>query len=253
MITVYKITNTVNGMGYVGVTGRSVTARWAQHVSQRNRLATALSRAINKYGPSKFICIKLAETTDNISAYLLERQMIIEHATLTPNGYNLTTGGERIAGGAVSEEVRAKMRKSQRGRVHTEETKAKIRASNMGHTRNKGKKRKACSSETKANIGAANRGRVRTEQARINMSLAQLGRKLSEDAKRKVSESKIGKPRPPHVKSALLAASVGRVPSDETRKKLSAAKKGKPHSAQHLANWRASIARRKQLKQEARL
>lgn len=247
MITAYKITNAVNGLSYIGITGQSLKNRWLQHVSHSNKASTSLGRAIKKYGPSAFFYVKVAEAEDNESACLLERQLIAEHKTLTPSGYNLTTGGERIAGVLISSEVRAKMRESQLGRVHSEETKAKIGAAHKGRVSvNRGKKySKPCGPERKAKIGAANKGRIRTPQAKINMSFAQLGRKLSEEAKNKIRLSKLGKPRPEHVRAKLAASNVGRVLSAETRRKLSAATKGKPRSPQHTANWLASIERRR--------
>lgn len=247
MITAYKITNAVNGLSYIGITGQSLKNRWLQHVSHSNKASTSLGRAIKKYGPSAFFYVKVAEAEDNESACLLERQLIAEHKTLTPSGYNLTTGGERIAGVLISSEVRAKMRESQLGRVHSEETKAKIGAAHKGRVSvNRGKKySKPCGPERKAKIGAANRGRSPSAEARAKMGLAASRRQWSEESRNKIRLSKIGKPRPPHVKAALLAASVGRIVSTETRLKLSAVLSGRKRSPQHTANWLASIERRR--------
>lgn len=49
----------------------------------------------------------------------------------------------------------------------------------------------------------------------------------SKESLKKISISKIGIPRPEHVRQAMLQASIGRVPTEETRKKMAAASQGR--------------------------
>lgn len=92
MYAIYIITNTVNAKQYVGITKR-LKVRWQQHKSA-NGSAPALHAAIKKYGVENFAFTHFASAKDVDAAGDIERMLIKEHNTLSPNGYNLTTGGE---------------------------------------------------------------------------------------------------------------------------------------------------------------
>ncbi|AUR93441.1 GIY-YIG nuclease superfamily protein [Vibrio phage 1.187.O._10N.286.49.F1] len=87
----YKITNTVSGKMYIGVT-IDPDRRWKQHKGMRTK-CSALKDAIEKYGHEvfnfKILCAGSDEYIDE-----LEIKAIEEYKTLVPNGYNLTLGGE---------------------------------------------------------------------------------------------------------------------------------------------------------------
>jgi group I intron endonuclease len=135
---IYLITNVANGKRYVGQTRNTISRRMAQH---KHRAATgcpyALHAAIRKYGWDYFRTDVLAkaETQDELNA--LEREFIESIRTISPNGYNLTTGGENYV---RSDETRRKistaMKGTQRckGRVVSAEQRAKTSLSLMGHT-----------------------------------------------------------------------------------------------------------------------
>lgn len=146
-----------SGSSYIGQTC-DMKRRAKYH--QLTNGCTAFSAAIAKYG------------WENFEHKLLEENLTIEEAneeeifwisklnTLSPNGYNLVTGG----GG--------------RG-IPTEETRQRMSASSKGHKRN---------------VGV-----VLSEQAKKNMSLAAMGKPattkglvLSEEAKAKQAAAKIG-------------------------------------------------------------
>jgi len=108
---IYIITNNVNEKVYVGQTSKTIESRWSKHKKDaqynkayiegtldapRNKrgICSALYRAINKHGVENF---KITEITraplDDLDA--LEIFWISEKNSLSPNGYNLKTGGDR--------------------------------------------------------------------------------------------------------------------------------------------------------------
>ena len=94
---VYKITNTVNGMLYIGITTRTVKKRWSQHKACANgALGYPLYRAIKEYGPDAFTVETVYEGKDLEDIQQMEIQLIAKHNTYIRNGggYNLTYGGE---------------------------------------------------------------------------------------------------------------------------------------------------------------
>lgn len=94
----YKITNTVNGKMYIGVT-KNPKERERQHFKHRHPdTMSTVKYAIDKYGLENFtfevICIG---SRDYILE--LEQKAIVSYNTTAPHGYNISPGGE---GGAAS-------------------------------------------------------------------------------------------------------------------------------------------------------
>jgi len=110
MYAIYIITNTLNGMQYVGITN-DIARRWKRHKNANEN--QYLHKAIKKYGSECFVFTHFADAFDVLAAKAIERMLISEHNTLVPNGYNLTLGGDGTF-----------------GRKHTEEEKKKIRDTN---------------------------------------------------------------------------------------------------------------------------
>lgn len=79
-------------------------------------------------------------------------------------------------------ETRARISATEKGRMLTEEHKAKISAAKRGKTHTE---------EAKAKISAANRGRTRTEEHKSKISAAWKGKKRSEENKAKMRENMI--------------------------------------------------------------
>lgn len=112
---VYKITNTVNGKLYVGITQNGYKRRFAAHLRHSKggrKSCRALYSAINKYGESSFK-VELIETCKNRDE-LNKREIfwIKKLNTLSPNGYNLTEGGDA---GVMSDETKAIMSERMKG------------------------------------------------------------------------------------------------------------------------------------------
>ena len=177
---VYLIRNTVSGKCYVGQTVKTLDRRWATHKREaRKGRGHALADAIRKYGEEAFEATEIACAFNLDSLNFLEAYFISQLNTLSPNGYNLTTGGESYT---RSEETLQKMAEATRGTArhkgfkHSPEVRAKISAILKGRTGTfTGRKH---SEETKAKISVAKKGSVSPRKG-IVMSL---------ETKSKVSE-----------------------------------------------------------------
>jgi group I intron endonuclease len=158
-MVVYLITNTVNGMQYVGQTTRSLAVRWKAH-RKPGSACTLLRRAIAKYGKHSFkietlaICSTLSELNEK------EVNYIKHFNTLSPNGYNLTTGGNNTFHSDAAKSAMRKARQRQvppmSGKTHSAETRAKMTAAKLG---------RIASNETRQGCrprDAANRCPIRT-------------------------------------------------------------------------------------------
>jgi len=112
---VYLVTNKVNGKQYVGQTVRSLSTRWHQHQLETSHVS-CLRNAIKKYGIDSFSVdiLQVCETREEMS--FVEMFYISFLNTKSPNGYNLTDGGEGSLGYAPSEETREKQSKAKAGK-----------------------------------------------------------------------------------------------------------------------------------------
>ena len=91
---IYKITNNVNGKLYIGQTIYPLSYRYTNHLSDaRNGRGYAMASAIRKYGQDNF-SIELVEECDENLLNDLEVKYIKQYNSMTPNGYNLTHGGD---------------------------------------------------------------------------------------------------------------------------------------------------------------
>jgi len=157
---IYCIENVINGKKYIG-RGKNLKKR----MFDAHKSCKYIRSALRKYGDESFIryvveYCKLEDTTER------ERHYIREWKTKSPNGYNLTDGGEGSFGYSPGKETRKKMAKASRGRIVSDETKKKMKASALGRI-----------------VSADTREKLREKQ---------LGKSLSEETKNKISNSKFG-------------------------------------------------------------
>lgn len=185
---IYKIINKVNEKVYIGQTIRDIKVRWKNHCYQNS--GSILKKAIDKYGKHNFKVKIIAKCNSIEEMNHRETYYIKLFNTLSPNGYNLNTGGNnRIP----SKETRNKMSISRSGekhpmfgKFHSEETKKKISAAHIG------KKVAPFSDEHKRKIGYSNRGKLRPKSVewRNNQRMQMTGRKNSKETKIKRANSR---------------------------------------------------------------
>jgi len=118
---IYKITNKLNGMCYVGQS-KDVCGRWKSHISSKK---SAIGNAIKTEGVESFIFEVLEECTEE---ELNEREIYwIAHFNCTyPSGYNKTSGGSTNK--TITEHTKKKIGKSMTGKAlpKSEDTKIKM-------------------------------------------------------------------------------------------------------------------------------
>ena len=246
---VYKITNTVNGKAYIGIsTHEPEKRRIKDHLSGHgNRI---IANAVKKYGKDAFTYEVLESNVFPEFLPDLEVAYITNFNTVAPHGYNLTSGGDHAR---HSEETRRKMSEAHKGRKLSEEHRRKLSEAHKNpseETRRKmseGQKGRKLSEETRRKISKANKGKTRSEEHCRKLSEARkgkkhpfYGKKHSVEHRRKISEAQKGKKHHSYGKKhsvehrrKLSEALKGRKLSEETRRKMSEAKKGRRFSAEH--------------------
>ncbi len=156
---IYRITCSVNGKRYIGLTRDTVRQRWSNHVckamSVHETPRIPLHRAVRKYGRSCFVVDTICEVSTLAEAGEAERRLIEQEHTLVPSGYNVAAGGMGTPG------VR---------RPHTAETKAKIADGNRG---------RVASLETRERQSASRRGKRPTPETLAKQAASRTGRKHS--------------------------------------------------------------------------
>lgn len=192
VFAVYLIKNLLDGKRYIGKTSGpsvaiAVEARWQKHL----KLARAgggwyLHRAIRSHGADNFGVNCLCACKTEWGAFAFEQKEI---ARLAPE-YNLTNGGEGVAGLKWTEKSRAAIT-GRKGRPLSPEHLALLAASNRGRLR---------SAATRAKISKALTGKKRslTEEQRRTIgerSRARFaGKPLTHEHARKISLGKLGQP-----------------------------------------------------------
>lgn len=152
---IYRVTNLVNGMSYIGKTARSMKVRRKEHTYDVSRTNFYFHRALRKYGKDSFEWEIIKRCNSHDELIHSEQFFIKQFNTKVPDGYNMTDGGEGMPN-------------------PTEETKRKLREFNLGKTLTK---------EHVEKIAERNRGQKRSEQARRNISEAHKGYKWPEERK----------------------------------------------------------------------
>jgi len=109
---VYLVTNLIDGKMYVGKTEKPISVRWRTHLKNAKQPKCRqeyLYRAIRKHGSENFSVQQLAEATSVENLNQFEKLWILVLGTLSPTGYNMTTGGEGVSGTPeVCEKIRIK-------------------------------------------------------------------------------------------------------------------------------------------------
>lgn len=98
---IYEILNLINNKRYIGLTSESLHIRWSRHKNNAKRkqnYQSILYKAIRNYGEDNFKLFILDICKSKTTALKKEIYWIKKLKTKTPNGYNLTNGGEGSLG-----------------------------------------------------------------------------------------------------------------------------------------------------------
>ena len=206
------------------------------HFSKHNT-CPALRNAIKKYGEDAF-CVEFLE--EDVPESVLSKMEILHirfFNSKTPNGYNITDGGEGLHGHTHSPETRRKISEANKGKVIPLEQRRKQSELLKG---------RPVPPDVRRKISGALKGRKFTPEHRRKIAEASKGnksnkgRKFSPEHRRKISEATKGRPAPnkgkpawnkdkPHSPEARQKME-GRIPwnkgrtgvySDETLQKMS--------------------------------
>lgn len=258
---IYLLTHAATGRRYVGQS-KNIDKRWLEHATGKSG-SGVLEKAIAKYGWLAFTA-EVLELCEKAEMNLAEQKWIEHYGSLSPGGFNLTTGGQKYqfsddARAVISErtkqalsspEVRAKISAGVR-RAQTPEVQAMIRecaAAGMAAMtpeaveKMKAKMRIPKSDEWKAKM----RGKPKPEEWKALMSklqganavncerLASLARNQSSETREKIAASKRGKALSPETRARVSAAKIGKktgprtwVLTDQSRAKMSASAKAR--------------------------
>lgn len=222
---IYLLTNTANGLRYIGQS-IDIKKRWYLH--SRGLCKMRLGRSIACYGWNSFTA-EILELCPLEELNKREEHWIYELGTISPAGYNLTSGGGQPT--FFSAETRAAMSKGRTGIKVSEEAKAKMSASAKNR-----------SPEHRKKLSDANKARAYTPELIAKLSSGNKGRIFSDEHREKLSSA--GK-RTNSV-SRLKPCNAGRIHSDEAKAKMSASHLGKRLTAAHISNIAASRKGKKQ-------
>ena len=167
---IYMITNQLNNMKYIGQTKKTLEQRWKRHIKDSKTKkygCRALKDAIILHGHENFNIETLLICNESLlNDY--EHKFIALYNTLSPNGYNLQTGG--LKGSKVCKETSEKMSNSQKGIPKTEETKRKISETLSGRKLESEEIRKQISKSGKyRNMSEENKAIITTALKNLNL------------------------------------------------------------------------------------
>ena len=135
MFIVYKLTNSINGKSYIGISSRKLDARWSEHLErhrQGKRPDNRLYAALAKYGPKAFRREVIARASTEEEVRRLETHYILKFDTYR-KGYNCNLGGHGFL--KFPEHIRIKIGLAQKGKIISAETRAKMSKAKLGDPR----------------------------------------------------------------------------------------------------------------------
>lgn len=154
-MTIYKITNLINGKLYIGQTTVPVEKRWKRHCwASEYKKNMPIVLAIAKYGKENFSIETLHTCSNQSDLDAQEMHYAKLYDTFCPNGYNLRAGN---GPGSMSEEMKRKISLANKGRVVSDETRRRLSESHKGYK---------VKESTKKKLSQLNKGKVPPDQVR---------------------------------------------------------------------------------------
>jgi len=203
---IYLVKNKTNGKCYIGQTIGTLNRRINQHFNSNRQ--DYFHKALRKYGRNSFEWSVLETTNDIETLNQLEKSYIAEYGTLTPNGYNLATGGSNSRHNEITRKTLSELATAQ---WTQEDSRTKI----LNAIRLSPK-----AIEARKTNGAARKGSTHSQESKEKMSLAH--QNISSETRLKMSESaKMRDPMPDEVKQKISNTLKGRPRSEETKSKIS--------------------------------
>jgi len=242
IIGIYLITCKSSGRKYVGQS-RNIRKRWSCH--RKERFAIELF----DYQILEECAIEMLDERECFYIQALN--------TLEPSGFNVKRGGQgwdmiftdevrkklSYCANHMSQETRAKISATSRGRVSSDETRRKQSEASKQRWKNA-----PMTEETRKKISDS----VRNIPVDVRKQIKDKRKPMSEETRRKISESL--KNISDETRAKIGAASRGRISSEETRRKQSEALKDRQFSSDHRAllaeGARRMWERRRAAKQE---
>lgn len=132
---VYKLTNRINGKCYIGISSRSLAARWSEHLErhrQGGRPNNRLYAALDKYGPDAFQREVIARASSEDEVRKLETHYIKKFDSFK-KGYNCNLGGNGFL--KFPEHIKRKISEAQKGKVISLESREKMSQAKLGDKR----------------------------------------------------------------------------------------------------------------------
>lgn len=197
-MVVYKITNNINGKIYIGQTTRSISERWKTHISKHSG-CVALKNAIDKYGVENFSLEIIEKHNDLDSLNKSEAHWIKQYNSISPNGYNLMTGGDNSL---FSEESKVRMSKSSKGQ------KAWNKGLDVTDGRVNQYVRRGEDSYWYGKTGPR-KGMKHTEEAKLKISKARKGFKVSEKTRKRMSQSHLNSDHVKKIRKPIMCVENG--------------------------------------------
>lgn len=215
---IYKLTF-ASGKSYIGQTVRTMNTRMTAHRNVANSGSLlAVHCAWREHGePNVEI---LATTDDQEQLHKLEIALIAEHKTISPNGYNISEGGDTAP--SKSPEVAAKIAAKALGRKWSEEKKLQMAEAMRKKWEDPEYRKAVISGVNKSNL-SQEVAEKRSISARSAWDKKKAdGWKYPESAREKLK----GRVFSDETKARMSSSAKGKIISVETRKKIGAASRG---------------------------
>lgn len=193
MALVYLVTNKINEHKYIGKTNQSLKERRRKHyVDAKRGKKTVFCNALRKYEEDDFEWVVLEDNLTEEEAFEREIYYISLYNTyLSSEHYNMTPGGE---GYALSDEIKEKISKANKGKKRTPEQNAKLSEAKKKlclkwteEQRQKHIERRTGSKHSQETIEKM-KNVERTEDWKQNISKSLSNKPKSEEHKKKLSE-----------------------------------------------------------------